>query len=195
MLGALGVTVGALLAAVLPSTRAEDELMGDIRDDLRDRALDAGGAVLERGARVAGDVMDAATGAAEREGLTAEGAQGAAAQARSGITDMAQRVQHVVEEGAAAARKATEREFAGESLEEDGPKAAFTKGPSSSSGVTSPSSRPAGETAPNVGSTTSPANGPVAPSASGTPDRYIGSTPSAFDRGERNSRSPAAARR
>ena len=118
LLGALGVTVGALLAAVLPSTRAEDELMGDIRDDLRDRALDAGGAVLERGARVAGDVMDAATGAAEREGLTAEGAQGAAAQARSGITDIAQRVQHVVEEGAAAARKATEREFAGETLEE-----------------------------------------------------------------------------
>lgn len=36
MLGVLGVALGTLLGALLPSTRREDELMGPVRDDLMD---------------------------------------------------------------------------------------------------------------------------------------------------------------
>ncbi len=38
LIGALGIAIGTILGAVLPSTRREDELMGSKRDELLDRA-------------------------------------------------------------------------------------------------------------------------------------------------------------
>jgi hypothetical protein len=113
LLGALGVSVGALLAAVLPSTRTEDELMGELSDDLRDRAQEAGGAALRGGTKVASDMMAAAGEAAEREGLTSDSAMSAAERARSGVGDAAQRLRHVVEETVSAGRDAAQRELGG----------------------------------------------------------------------------------
>jgi hypothetical protein len=104
LLGALGVSVGALLAAALPSSRTEDELMGGLRDTLRDRAGDAASAAMASGARIAGEVAGAAGEAAEREGLTSVGSR--AAEAAAGA-------RHVVEEGLAAGREAFAREVGG----------------------------------------------------------------------------------
>jgi hypothetical protein len=113
LLGALGVSVGALIAAMLPSTRTEDQLMGEWRDDLVDRAQEAGGAMIRSGARVADDMMGAANEAAQREGLTPDQAHSAAESARAGVSDAAQRVRHVVDETINAGREAARREFSG----------------------------------------------------------------------------------
>ena len=40
VLGAVGLAIGAVLGAVLPSTRRENEMMGNVRDDLLHRAKD-----------------------------------------------------------------------------------------------------------------------------------------------------------
>lgn len=56
-LGAVGIAFGALIGALLPTTRREDELMGDKRDQLASQALDttreAYESAKETGARVA----------------------------------------------------------------------------------------------------------------------------------------------
>jgi uncharacterized protein YjbJ (UPF0337 family) len=57
MLGALGVAIGTILGAALPSTRREDELMGRTRDDLFETAKGAArekaGTLKESAQRVA----------------------------------------------------------------------------------------------------------------------------------------------
>lgn len=52
-LGAIGIAVGALLAAAAPRTRAEDEWLGEASDRLAERAKEAGRDQLER----AGDAL------------------------------------------------------------------------------------------------------------------------------------------
>lgn len=48
VIGALGMALGALLGAGLPSTRREDELMGKARDELVDKATQMGQDQLEK---------------------------------------------------------------------------------------------------------------------------------------------------
>jgi ElaB/YqjD/DUF883 family membrane-anchored ribosome-binding protein len=48
VLGAIGLAVGALLAAAAPRTRREDELMGEASDRLAERAKEAGKQTLEK---------------------------------------------------------------------------------------------------------------------------------------------------
>jgi len=48
MIGVLGLAAGALLGAMLPSTRREDEMMGSTRDDLLDKAKEAASEQAER---------------------------------------------------------------------------------------------------------------------------------------------------
>jgi hypothetical protein len=109
LLGALGISAGALLAALLPPTRTEDELVGGWGDRMRDRAQRAGGAALRGGAKVAGETLAAASNVAEREGLTPEAAEAA----RAGMADAAKGARLVVEEAATAGRRAAERELSG----------------------------------------------------------------------------------
>ena len=109
LLGALGISVGALLAALLPPTRTEDEFVGEWRDRMRDRAQRTGADALRGGAKVAGEMMAAASNVAEREGLTPEVAEAA----RAGLADTAKRARQVVEEAATAGRQAAERELGG----------------------------------------------------------------------------------
>jgi hypothetical protein len=63
-IGAIGIMAGALLAALLPTTRLEDEWLGDTRDELWQRAEDAGREAVSRVREVAVRAADAAADAA-----------------------------------------------------------------------------------------------------------------------------------
>jgi hypothetical protein len=58
VIGAIGVMAGALIAAMLPATRVEDEWFGDTRDALWNKAQEAGEQAFSQ-------VRDAATRAVE----------------------------------------------------------------------------------------------------------------------------------
>lgn len=86
VLGALGVAVGAMLGATLPRTQRENELMGEVRDDLLERAKETAreqADVLKQSAqRVAetarqevDNVKDQVTGAGGGAGIGSEGTQ------------------------------------------------------------------------------------------------------------------------
>jgi hypothetical protein len=74
LVGGIGLAIGALIAASLPSTRAEAQAMGDISDELRAKAAEAASgkfdevrtAGMSAAASAAGKVADAALGAADR---------------------------------------------------------------------------------------------------------------------------------
>lgn len=105
LLGALGVSVGALLASIVPASRQEEEILGGVREDLREQVKEAAGSVMEEGRRVAGEVMQAAGEAAERAGLTQEELQRKMEAGAAAVGDMAERTRQVVEETAAASRE------------------------------------------------------------------------------------------
>jgi hypothetical protein len=75
VVGLAGLAIGALLGALLPATRREDEWMGETRDDLARRAR----AEVDKAERVAERAVDTARSEAERHDLTPEGARHAAA--------------------------------------------------------------------------------------------------------------------
>jgi len=52
-LGVAAAAVGFLIGMLMPSTRAEDERLGDFADDLKQQARDAGHEAVERGKTVA----------------------------------------------------------------------------------------------------------------------------------------------
>lgn len=68
-LGAIGLALGALVAAAAPRTRQEDELMGAASDRLTEKAKKAGKEQLEKVQHVAGAARDAASQEAERQGM------------------------------------------------------------------------------------------------------------------------------
>ncbi len=111
LLGAIGVSVGALLAAMLPPTRAENELMGEAGDALRERAGDVAQAALDKGVRAADEALTAGLDSARREGLTTEDARDAASDAAPRVAETAAGVRHVVENAVSAGREAIEREL------------------------------------------------------------------------------------
>src|SRR5690606_20219920 len=62
--GAVAIGVGALIGGLLPSTRREDELMGDARDEVVHRAANGAQKTLDRAKQVADGVGDEAKDAA-----------------------------------------------------------------------------------------------------------------------------------
>jgi hypothetical protein len=58
-LGALGLGLGALLAAAAPRTRVEDETLGKVADRLKDQVAEAGHEQMERARTAATEVSDA----------------------------------------------------------------------------------------------------------------------------------------
>jgi hypothetical protein len=72
VLGAIGLGVGAAMAAALPSTAVETELLGQASADLQARARVIVGDVTERAAVLADGVTAAITTEAQAQGLTAE---------------------------------------------------------------------------------------------------------------------------
>lgn len=64
IIGAVGMMAGALIAALLPATRFEDELLGSTRDELWDKAENAGQDAISRVRDAATHAIDSATDAA-----------------------------------------------------------------------------------------------------------------------------------
>jgi hypothetical protein len=111
LLGAVGVSVGALLAAMLPPSRTEDELLGGLRDTLRDQVGELAGAAVAGSARVADEALNAGAETARREGLTSCDAGDAAAAAAPRVAEAAASARHVVEDALTAGRDALDREL------------------------------------------------------------------------------------
>lgn len=76
LLGALGITAGALLGALLPHVDAEDEWLGDAGKTVNTLAHDTANEMMRRGEHAVQATMDAAQTAAGEQGLTAERAAG-----------------------------------------------------------------------------------------------------------------------
>ena len=74
--GAIAVAVGAAIGAALPSTRREDEWMGETRDHLRDEALERGRDTLHRAEHVAERAYEAGSEEAEAKGLKPKPGEG-----------------------------------------------------------------------------------------------------------------------
>jgi hypothetical protein len=64
IIGAIGVMAGALIAALLPLSEVENELLGETRDELWHRAEGIGEDAVQRVREAATRAVDAATGAA-----------------------------------------------------------------------------------------------------------------------------------
>lgn len=63
-----GVATGFLVGMMLPSTRVEDERVGPIADDVKERAVETGQEALERGKEVAGEAAEQAVDTAKEAG-------------------------------------------------------------------------------------------------------------------------------
>lgn len=72
-MGAATLAVGVLAGLAIPSTRKEDELLGETRDHLMEDLKTRGQEVLEKGRQVAEATVDTVKQAAHDEGLTVEG--------------------------------------------------------------------------------------------------------------------------
>lgn len=71
-IGAAALALGVVAGLMVPSTRKEDELMGETRDRLMERAREVGEEALEKGKQVASVAVDTLKEEAERQDLTPE---------------------------------------------------------------------------------------------------------------------------
>jgi ElaB/YqjD/DUF883 family membrane-anchored ribosome-binding protein len=60
-----GVAAGFLVGMLLPSTKIEDEKVGPVADEVKQRAVETGQEAIERGKQVAQDAAEAATESAQ----------------------------------------------------------------------------------------------------------------------------------
>jgi gas vesicle protein len=88
LFAAIGLAVGAAIAAALPSTKTEDEWMGDASDSVKDAATEAASSQFEAAKAAAGNVLQEAKGAIEKEGLMPS----AAAEVARNVGDKIKRV-------------------------------------------------------------------------------------------------------
>jgi hypothetical protein len=78
-LGAIGLAIGAGIAAALPPSDVEAEYLGEASDNIKAKAAEFAGEQAERVTAVAGHVMEAVTDEARKQGFTLDGAKAAAA--------------------------------------------------------------------------------------------------------------------
>lgn len=71
--GAATLALGALVGLTIPSTRKEDELFGETRDELLDQAKDKSREAFDKGKQVAQSVAETVKHEAQSEGLTPSG--------------------------------------------------------------------------------------------------------------------------
>jgi len=84
-LGAVGLAIGAGIAAALPSTEAEAEYLGETSDSIKEQAKDFASEQMARAKTVAERAVNAATEEARNQGLTVEGAKSAAGDVSSKV--------------------------------------------------------------------------------------------------------------
>ena len=77
-LGAIGIAIGAGIAAALPGTEIEADYLGETSDTVRAKAAQFAAEQTDRVTTVAGNVVDAVKEEAATQGLTLEGAKNAA---------------------------------------------------------------------------------------------------------------------
>jgi hypothetical protein len=98
-LGAIGLAIGAGIAAALPSSEVEAAYLGETSDTVKAQVADFAAEQTARATAVAEDAMGAATEEARRQGLTVEGA-------KSAVGDVSAKVGRVVD---AAGKSISER--------------------------------------------------------------------------------------
>jgi hypothetical protein len=77
-LGAIGLAIGAGIAAALPATELEGNYLGETSDTLKAKASEFAAEQANNATEVAENVMEAVTDEARKQGLTLEGAKAAA---------------------------------------------------------------------------------------------------------------------
>jgi hypothetical protein len=78
-LGAIGLAIGAGIAAALPPSEAEAEYLGEASDSMKAKAAEFATEQADRVTTVAGNVMEAVSDEARKQGLTLDDAKAAAA--------------------------------------------------------------------------------------------------------------------
>lgn len=78
-IGAATLALGVIAGLSIPSTRKEDELMGETRDRVLDEVKERGQEVLEKGKQVANVAVDTVKQAAQDQGLTPDSVVGSMA--------------------------------------------------------------------------------------------------------------------
>lgn len=104
LVGAAGVVLGAIVGAMLPSTRIEDEYLGEKRDQLREAVAEQGAQLYEKGKVTATEVYRAAAEEARAQGLAPE---------ESGGKTLAEKAESVLTKAGEAAKEAGKREIGG----------------------------------------------------------------------------------
>jgi hypothetical protein len=89
-LGAVGLAIGAGIAAALPATDLEAEYFGEASDNFREQAADFASEQVSRAATVAGDVVTTVSDEARNQGLTVDAA-------KSAIADIPEKLGRVVD--------------------------------------------------------------------------------------------------
>jgi hypothetical protein len=89
-LGAIGLAIGAGIAAALPSTEVENAYLGEASETVRSKTAEIAGQQVDKATTLATHVVDAAAEEARKQGLTNEGAKTVAG-------DLANRVGRVVD--------------------------------------------------------------------------------------------------
>jgi hypothetical protein len=77
-LGAIGIAIGAGIAAALPATELETDYLGETSDTVKAKAAEFAAEQTDRVTTVAENVVEAVTEEARKQGLTLEGARSAA---------------------------------------------------------------------------------------------------------------------
>jgi hypothetical protein len=77
-LGAIGIAIGAGIAAALPATELETDYLGETSDTVKAKAAEFAAEQTDRVTTVAENVVEAVTEEARKQGLTLEGAKSAA---------------------------------------------------------------------------------------------------------------------
>ena len=75
--GALGLAIGALIAAILPKTAVEDEFMGDASDAIKSALGEVAAEEIQGAKSVASDVVSEVSAAAKRGGVSPDAAAAA----------------------------------------------------------------------------------------------------------------------
>ena len=98
-LGAIGLAIGAGIAAALPGTDVENSYLGEVSETVKSKTAEIAGEQVDKVATLASEAMDAGAEEARRQGLTIDGA-------RAAVQEVAGRVGRVVD---AAKKSPTER--------------------------------------------------------------------------------------
>lgn len=98
-LGAIGLAIGAGIAAALPGTDVENSYLGEVSETVKSKTAELAGQQVDKAATLANDAMDAGAEEARRQGLTIDGA-------RAAVADVTDRAGRVVD---AAKKTATDR--------------------------------------------------------------------------------------